>query len=85
MANGDWTRDEVEATVADYFVMLESELRGESYSKAEHNRRLQQIIGRSRGSVEFKHQNISAVLTRTSASVGPRAPDRAAPPAWAPR
>ncbi len=62
MSNGDWTRDEVEATVADYFVMLESELRGESYSKAEHNRRLQQIIGRSKGSVEFKHQNISAVL-----------------------
>ena len=52
MSNGDWTRDEVEATVADYFVMLESELRGETYSKAEHNRRLQQIIGRSKGSVD---------------------------------
>ena len=62
MANVDWTRDEVEATVADYFVMLEVELRGEAYSKAEHNRRLQQIIGRTKGSIEFKHQNISAVL-----------------------
>ena len=62
MSNGDWTRDEVEATVADYFVMLEFELRGENYSKAEHNRRLQQVIGRSKGSIEFKHQNISAVL-----------------------
>ena len=51
MSNGDWTRDEVEATVADYFVMLDAELRGESYSKAEHNRRLQQIIGRSKGAV----------------------------------
>jgi len=59
---GDWTRDEVEATVADYFAMLDLELRAEPYSKAEHNRRLQQRIGRSKGSIEFKHQNISAVL-----------------------
>jgi Domain of unknown function (DUF3883) len=62
MANGDWTRDEVEATVADYFAMLEQELLAEPYSKAEHNRQLQQHIGRSKGSIEFKHQNISAVL-----------------------
>lgn len=32
------------------------------FSKAEHNRALQQIIQRSRGSIEFKHQNISAVM-----------------------
>lgn len=62
MANGDWTRDEVEATVADYFGMLDAELRGERYSKADHNRRLQEIVNRSKGSIEFKHQNISAVL-----------------------
>ncbi len=62
MSNGDWTRDEVEATVADYFVMLEAELRGEAYNKAGHNRRLQQVIARSKSSIEFKHQNISAVL-----------------------
>lgn len=61
-SGGDWTRDEVEATVADYFVMLEQELLGQPYSKAEHNRRLQACIGRSKGSIEFKHQNISAVL-----------------------
>lgn len=58
----DWTRDEVELIVADYFAMLEAELKGEAYSKAEHNRRLQQATGRGRGSIEFKHQNISAVL-----------------------
>lgn len=62
MSGTDWTRDEVEATVADYFAMLEAELSGEAYSKAEHNRRLQAVIGRSKGSIEFKHQNISAVL-----------------------
>jgi hypothetical protein len=62
MTSDDWTRDEVEAIVADYFSMLDLELRGERYSKAEHNRRLQEITGRSKGSIEFKHQNISAVL-----------------------
>jgi hypothetical protein len=58
----DWTRDEVELIVADYFAMLEAELKREPYSKAEHNRRLQAATGRGRGSIEFKHQNISAVL-----------------------
>jgi Domain of unknown function (DUF3883) len=57
-----WTRDEVELIVADYFAMLEAELKREAYSKAEHNRRLQAATGRGRGSIEFKHQNISAVL-----------------------
>ncbi len=62
----DWTLDEVEAVVADYFAMLEAELSGVPYSKAEHNRRLQHRIGRSKGSIEFKHQNISAVLVNFS-------------------
>jgi hypothetical protein len=57
-----WTVEEVEAIVADYFAMLELELSLSRYSKAEHNRRLQNRIGRNRGSIEFKHQNISAVL-----------------------
>lgn len=43
--------------------MLGKELRGEAYNKAEHNRRLQQLLNnRPRGSIERKHQNISAVL-----------------------
>jgi len=59
----DWSQAEVEAIVADYFAMWEQELRGEEYNKAEHNRLLQKIIpARSRGSIEKKHQNISAVL-----------------------
>lgn len=62
MPDHDWTRDEVEAVVADYFAMLDAELRQQPYSKAERNRRLQSQIGRTRGSIEFKHQNISAVL-----------------------
>jgi len=58
-----WSREEVEAAVADYFTMLAKELNGEPYSKAEHNRQLQNLLSdRIRGSVERKHQNISAVL-----------------------
>ncbi len=44
--------------------MLEAELEGESDSKVEHNRRLQGVTGRTKGSIEFKHQNISAVALR---------------------
>jgi hypothetical protein len=59
----DWSREEVEAAVADYFAMLAKELSGVSYNKAEHNRLLQKIlVRRSKGSIEFKHQNITAVL-----------------------
>ena len=58
-----WSRQEVEATVRDYFDMLASELRGKSYNKAARNRSLQaRLDGRTHGAVERKHQNISAVL-----------------------
>jgi len=59
-----WTPEEVEAAVADYFDMLAKELRGESFNKAEHNRQLQQLLQgrRPKGSIERKHQNISAIL-----------------------
>ena len=58
-----WSHEEVEAAVADYFAMLAKELSGEPYSKADHNRQLQNLLSsRTRGSVERKHQNISAVL-----------------------
>jgi hypothetical protein len=61
----DWSREEVEATVADYFDMLLAELSGIAYSKAEHRRGLSRLLnGRSDGAVERKHQNISAVLIR---------------------
>ena len=59
----DWSRLEVEAAVADYLEMLALELRDEPFNKAEHNRNLGRILnGRTRGSIERKHQNISAVL-----------------------
>lgn len=59
---GPWSDLENDAIVADYMAMLADDLVGRPYSKAEHNRQLQQLIGRGRGSIEYKHQNISAVL-----------------------
>jgi len=62
-AGRDWSRVEVEAIVADYFAMLEKELRGQPHNKTAHRRRLIPLLDeRSHGSVEYKHQNISAVL-----------------------
>jgi hypothetical protein len=59
----NWFREEVEAAVVDYFEMLTLELRGRPFNKAERNRQLQQRLrNRSHGSIERKHQNISAIL-----------------------
>jgi len=59
----DWTAEEVEATVRDYFEMLRKEAAGQPYSKSEHNEHLRNtLITRSKASIELKHQNISAVL-----------------------
>ena len=61
--SGDWSRDEVEVTVDDYLAMLLQELHCGPVNKAKHNRFLQQLLPeRSRGAIEFKHANISAVL-----------------------
>lgn len=58
----DWTADECSLIVADYFDMEAAELTGQPYNKSEHSQRLRQVIGRTRGSVERKHMNISAVM-----------------------
>lgn len=62
-AGESWSRDEVELIVADYLAMLTLELTGQRYSKAAHRKALEtQLVGRSPGSIEFKHCNISAVM-----------------------
>lgn len=61
-ASENWSRREAEAIVADYFDMLKREMAGEPVNKAEHNRLLRTEINRSRGSIEFKHANISSAL-----------------------
>lgn len=63
MAGEDWSDLENDLIVADYFSMLAAEIAGQPYVKAEHNRSLQPLLNdRTRGSVEKKHQNISAVM-----------------------
>lgn len=62
MSKRPWTDEENDLIVADYFAMLADDVAGRPYSKAERNRQLQTRIDRSRTSIEFKHQNISAVL-----------------------
>lgn len=57
-----WRDDELDAIVADYFAMLADELSGVAYVKSRHSSALMKLTGRSHRSVEFKHQNISAVL-----------------------
>lgn len=58
-----WNRIEVEATVADYLHMLLLELSGQTYSKTAHRRGLlAKLDNRTDSAIEFKHQNISAIL-----------------------
>jgi hypothetical protein len=57
-----WSDDELDVIVADYFSMLGSELARQPYVKSHHSAALMEQIGRTHRSVEFKHQNISAVL-----------------------
>ncbi|MDZ4142995.1 MAG: DUF3883 domain-containing protein [Burkholderiales bacterium] len=59
----DWSQLEAEAIVADYLQMLALELSGQKFSKSQHRSRLKvKLNGRSDGSIEFKHCNISAVM-----------------------
>ena len=59
----DWQADELDAIVADYFAMLAAEQAGVPYVKSHHAQALMARIGRTHRSVEFKHMNLSAVLS----------------------
>jgi hypothetical protein len=59
----DWSESEVASAVAAYFDMLRLEATQQPYNKSERNLALRQLLGgRSKASVEMKHQNVSAVL-----------------------
>lgn len=59
----DWSRQENEAIVDDYLRMLAAEQRGEDFNKTAHRNALTPLLrGRSKGSIERKHMNISAAL-----------------------
>jgi hypothetical protein len=63
----NWSEDEVRAVVDDYFEMLVYELTGVEYNKTKHRNKLKKKLdNRSDGSIEWKHQNISAVLSESS-------------------
>lgn len=63
--NSDWSNIEVELIISDYFDMLSKELSGQKYIKSDHRRKLLPYLKkRSEGSIEFKHQNISASLIK---------------------
>lgn len=58
----EWSERECELLVQDYVEMLKAEQRGDPFSKADHWRTLQpRLDGRSKGSIEKKHQNLSAI------------------------
>ena len=62
----DWTIEEVEICVSAYFEHLTLELTGQSFNKAQLYRNLSEQTGRTAKSIEFKFQNISAVLNALS-------------------
>ena len=62
MRGREWTDRENDLIVAAYMKMLREEILGIPYVKAETRRWLQEETGRSKGSVEYKLQNISAIL-----------------------
>lgn len=62
--NSDWSDLEIQAAVDAYLSMLQRELSGLKVNKAHENRLLREgpLAGRTKGSVEFRMQNISTVL-----------------------
>ena len=58
-----WSQLELEAIVQDYLAMLSLELCSQAFNKSAHNAALiSKLNGRTKGSVEYKHQNISAAM-----------------------
>ncbi|WP_223446654.1 HNH endonuclease [Pseudomonas sp. BF-R-19] len=63
-SNGDWSEVEIQAAVDAYLSMLSREQNGQAINKAHENRVLREgsLAGRTKGSVEFRMQNISTVM-----------------------
>lgn len=60
----DWTDEELEATIIAYLDMRTADHDGRPYNKAEVNAALREgpLKTRTKGSVEYRMQNLSAVL-----------------------
>jgi hypothetical protein len=62
ISGSDWSEAEVERCVAAYFEHLKYEFQGKPFVKAHIYQSLSEQSGRSPSSIEFKFQNISAIL-----------------------
>lgn len=60
----DWTKEENEIIIPNYFEMLHLELNGVPFNKSEFRRKIEPLLKRSHKSIENKHQNISAILIK---------------------
>lgn len=62
----DWSDEELAAAVESYLKMLAWEKNNQPFNKAQQNRSLREgaLAGRTKGSIEFRMQNISAVLVQ---------------------
>lgn len=58
----DWTREECEIAVDAYFDCLAKKMAGRPFNRAQTCRTVAERIGRTSGSIDFKFQNIDAVL-----------------------
>lgn len=66
--NSHWTDDEFEAAVRAYLWMLAQEQNGKAYKKSDMNEALRNgpLSARTKASIEYRMQNISAVLEELS-------------------
>ena len=63
MSSGPWSDAESDLAVESYFAMFAEEVAGRRYNKAAYRGALLPLLqNRPDGAIEFKHQNISAVL-----------------------
>jgi hypothetical protein len=74
-AGSNWTDEENDLLVADYFAMLGEQFAGRPSVKAHTNAAIVATLGRCRQSVDFKYRNVSAILTKLGM---PRLPDHPA-------
>ena len=63
-SNSDWSDSELKEVVKAYFWMLDCEKKGKHYNKSAANKSLREgvLSKRTRGSVEYRMENISATL-----------------------
>ena len=63
LPGANWGDAEIRAVVRAYAAMMDAELGGRNYVKRDHVRRLErELSARSRGAIEYKLENVSAVL-----------------------